>query len=252
MNTRVGKLHWHAVVLATFSMLASIWLIGMVADLADAQGSGDHSDLEHHHGFTGPGGAEDWPPRPVGSGGEMTDADPFAVPAAAPKMFALQAPEAQADGGAAQAEVPPQMAAEMVAVLGENWIRISSVAAKSGKDDFNPAEETYFSRDLNQTVIVRQWPGGPEILVFAPDELQPVITEPERVEATELGRQWLIARGLTQVESLEGFGIRALDNGELYPVRMVYVTYATSWFDDPIYSALVDLTNGVVIEGGAL
>jgi len=143
------------------------------------------------------------------------------------------------------------MAPNVAAALGQDWSEISFVEAKTGKHGGTPAERTFFSRDLNQTVIVREYPFAPEVLTFAPTVLQPVISPAEKVEASELGRQWLGEQGI-DIEGLEGFGIRALDNGELYPVRMVYVTYSVSWFEDPLFSALVDLTNGLVIEGGAL
>jgi len=235
-------------------MLMSIWAFGFIGDRAEAQQGADHSDLGHHHGFTGPGDVGDWPPRPVGSGSTMTPADAavsFAI-AAQQQAATLGGQGAGLDGLQAQAAIDDALSPAMADVLGNDWLHISSAPAKNGKDDFTPAEETFFSRSLNQTVIVRNWPGGPEILTFAPDQLQPVVTAVEEAEAAELGRAWLLDQGIDGVGSLEGFGIRALESGELHPVRMVYVTYASSWFDDPVYSALVDLTNGIVVEGGAL
>ena len=241
MNRKVGPFHVHALVLATVAMLASIWLFGLVSTDADAQGGPDHSDLAHHHGFTGPGNVADWPPRPTGAGGSMQPAEQLPPQAQAAPGIAAQALRAGV-------VIPPAVAAE----LGDDWIHISTVEGKGGKDGYIPGEKTYFSRDKNQTVIVLDYPGSQQVLTFAPDELQPVITAGETAEAAELGRQWLLDQGHAGVAELEGFGIRALDDGELAPVRMVYITYATSWFDDPIYSALVDLTNGVVVEGGVL
>lgn len=155
---------------------------------------------------------------------------------------------ARTEAAAAGAESLTQsFSPELTAALGSDWVLISSVDAIIGKDGSLPAEDTFFSRSNNQTVLVSDG----VVATFDADTVQPLIAPVERSEASELGRIWLEDRG-HDLDNLEGFGIRALDHGHLYPVRMVYVTYATSWFDDPVLSALVDLTNGQVLEGGAL
>lgn len=282
MHSPRRKIHLRAVVIATVAMIASIGAFGMIADLADSQSATDHSDLEHHHGFTGPGSQENWPPRPTGAGAMNAALDNAELPAPAAAAIArvtdqdspggilggagpvpgvdgapaIGDPNAEAAPSAEQLEAEPTaepISDDPLAIaLGADWVHISTEQYKNGKDGSTPGAETYFSRSNNQTVIVYQWPGASEIATFGAADLQPIVSKSESQQASVLGRQWLLDQGLAGVESLEGFSIRALDNGDLHPVRMVYVTYATSWFDDPLYSALVDMTNLVVIEGGSL
>lgn len=247
MKIFAGRLHFRAVAIAFGAALLSFWLFAVVTSDVDAQGQADHSDLEHSHGFTGPGDEADWPPRPTGASESMFNADANLEPdvQAAPALRAL---EHAAEAAEAAVNHAAAMSSPLEQALGEDWIHISSVEAKLGKGGSAPSEETYFSRSNNQTVMVLN---GSQVLTFSPTELQPVVSPAERAEASTLGMAWLIEQDF-DADGLEGFAIRALDHGELYPVRMVYVTFATSHFDDPIFSVLVDLTNGVVIEGGAL
>lgn len=205
----------------------------------------DPSDLDHHHGFSGPGDVAEWPPRPQGANENMVVFDPLPEdPLAAPMLRSGPAISEAAEEASALAE---DFSPALSAALGDDWVLISSSDAIVGKDGTLPAEDSYFSRSNNQTVRVIDG----VVQTFDAAELQPLIAPAERAEAAELGRQWLIEQGY-EVDGLEGFGIRPLDHGRLYSVRMVYVTYATSWFDDPVLSALVDLTNGEVVEGGLL
>jgi len=308
MDSPRGKLHLRAVMIATVAMIATIVIFGMIADRAGSQGVTDHSDLEHHHGFTGPGSEQDWPPRPTGAdvlnnvqdnfeppaslasargidepttpeedllaaggGGILAGQVPGAADADAGNADAGDADAGNADDGAddgdpaaralddeaqaepAEATPEPVVSTDPLAIaLGTDWVRISYEEGRGGKDSYTPAEETYFSRSNNQTVIVHLWPGSTDITTYAPEELQPIVSEAERVTAAEIGRQWLSEQGMTDVEGLEGFAIRAFDGESFYPVRMVYVTYATSWFDDPAFSALIDMTNLTAVEGGRL
>jgi hypothetical protein len=247
MKIFAGRLHFRAVAMAFCAAILSFWFFASLTGDAAAQGQDAHSDLEHHHGFTGPGDEADWPPRPTGASESMFDADANLEPEvqAAP---ALRAIEEAAEAAEAAIDHAASMSTPLEDALGEDWIHISSVEAKLGKGGSTPSEETYFSRSNNQTVMVLN---GSQVVTFTPTELQPVVSPAERAEASALGMAWLLEQG-HDADGLEGFGIRALDHGELYPVRMVYVTFATSHFDDPLFSALVDLTNGVVVEGGAL
>jgi len=238
MNITPRAARWGPLLLATVAAIASISVFGWVADSAGAQAAHDHSDLAHHHGFSGPGDVADWPPRPATANADLVPAD--GVVATGPGLRA----EAAA--------TPARYVSGLDAALGTDWVHISSAPGRAGKDDVRPDEEVYFSRDLNQTVIVLFWPDGPEITTYPADEVQPIVSAAERAAATELGRQWLLDEGFDEATDLEGFGIRALDDGELFPVRMVYITYAASWFDDPLYGVYVDMTNLVVADGGQL
>lgn len=241
------RAHWQRAVPLLIVVLLTLSALVIGSAFATAQGHHDHSDVDHHHGFT-PRSEQQWPPRPTGARGDMVtigDATP-GPPAFVSDVAAFPA-QARVQSSAA---MPMDQA--LAEALGEDWIHISSSPAVQGKGDFVPAEETYFSRDLNQTVIASGDPWAQDVFTFSPEELQPVIAPAETAEAAELGRAWLLERGFTGVEFYEGAGIRAFNDGEFYPTRMVYITFASDGFADPEYSALVDLTNGVVVEGGAL
>ncbi len=238
-----------ATTVARYSLAAAIiGALGLTgAMVANSEAEHDHSDLEHHDGFTPPGSEADWPPRPVGANDDLVRVDDDLVPADGDLVW-VDDVGVVTEAGSADTRLDPALASQ----LGSDWVHISSELAFVGKDGSLPAVETYFSYDLNQTVMVVTSESSNSVETFDASELQPIVAPAETVRATELGRNWLLTQGHDGARNLEGFGIRAFDDGEFYDVRMVYITFGTSGFADPEFNTLVDLTNGVVVEGGAL
>lgn len=247
ITTPFGRLHRRSVLIAFAAMLVSVGAFAVIGDIADAQGHVDHSDVDHHHGFTARGSETEWPPRPVGSS-SMTATG---VGEPSPEVAAQAGGVASQPGG----EVDPDaetVVDELGRALGRSWVFISSEDSHTGKYDSTPAIDTYFSRTHNQTVLVELWPGGRRITTYPASEFQPVVGEAERLDSIEIGRNWLLENGYPAAGALEGYVIRALDDGAFYPQRMIYATYSTSFFDDPTHFVLIDMTNLTVIEGGLL
>lgn len=231
-----------------------IWSIGL-GNSADAQNGHehDHSDLVHHDNFTPPGNREDWPPRPVGAG-PLKQANPIAAAAIGgpndPNPRALDA-----IGATAIVDVAPEAVGnpELLAALGDDFTLISHAEGQVGKYDSIGERWTWFSRSLNQTVIAELKDDGSfAIDILAIDEMQPILSRPERNWAAEIGMDWLLNNGFPEAAGLEGTAIRALDEGKFHDVRMAYVTFATDNFADPTHSVLVDLTNLVAVSGRSL
>lgn len=241
---------WQRAVPPVIVLLLTISALVIGSAFATAQNAHDHSDVDHHHGFTGSGTAQEWPPRPTSASGGTTKIDGTPAADEAPPFVGGAAALAGQAIARSAAAVPLDQA--LSEALGEEWTHISSSPASSGKGSNLPPEKTYYSRTFNHTVIATFGGGGVEVYTFEPDQVQPIIAPAETAEASELGRAWLLEQGFSGVEFYEGAGIRALNNGEFYPTRMVYITYAIDDYEDPEYSALVDLTNGIVVEGGAL
>jgi len=205
---------------------------------ANAQGAHDFSDLKHHDRFTGPGDETAWPPRPVGANSDTERV--------------IDPPSGDSAGMLSTSTVFAS-APELSAALGDDWIQISESPSRTTKNGFTGAEYTYFSRANNQTVMVIEDETGQfDVTTWDSKLMQPVVSRGERNEAAALGRDWLINNGFPEAADLEGFSIRALNDGEFYDVRMVYVTFATGSFADPTHSALVDMTNLTAVSGRAL
>jgi len=222
---------------------------------ADAQHGHDHdhSDLVHLEDFTPPGKKDNWPPRPVNAG-PLREANPIAARAIGgpnePNPVALRA-----IGAAAVVDVAPgaEDNPEILAALGEEFSIISHAKARQGKYDSVGERWTWFSRSNNQTVIAEdQGDGFLVVETLKPNEMQPIISRPERLWAAEIGMEWLLANGFPEAAGLEGTAIRALPEEGFYDVRMAYVTFATDNFADPTHSVLVDLTNLVAVSGRSL
>lgn len=239
MRTDAAKRQWLAPLVLVFGLAAVLVLTGLIGSTsANAQGAHDHSDLEHHDRFTGPGDKADWPPRPVGATSETQRV------ADAPSGDSL-------DGPTSVFAIASN--ADVVAELGTDWILVSESPARQTKNGYTGAEYTFFSRDNNHTIIViEDQIGQLDVTTWTSEQMQPIVTAAEGAEAADLGRAWLVANGFPEAADLEGFSIRALDDGQFYDVRMVYVTFSTEAFANPTHSTLVDMTNLVAISGRVL
>jgi len=189
------------------------------------------SDLDGAGRFTGPG--EVWPPRPDGAG-----------PAAL-------VPEATLiTGDSDPAEVQIAMAAA-AAELGDRWSMTDmEVAMTDGKGNTNPnaAMVEFFSLTNNQTVTVMMDSGSvTAVNLTAATDYQPVISNPEKIQAVQIARDHFVAQGVDRINDLNGYAIRAFDgdNG-YYDTRMVYISFHLDEGYLPEFVANVDLTTGTI------
>lgn len=260
MILRGLNLRWLAPVCLVFGVVLVSGLSGAGAqDSEDGHDHDhDHSDLVHHEHFTPPGGEDAWPPRPVGAP-ELQPADPMtsAERGSANTNRNAVGTNQRFPNAAGEATIAPPSAViedpEVIAALGTDFSPVSVSEAQQGKYDSIGRTWTWFSRSNNQTVVVEEdVDGSPIVSAIDASDMQPIISNQERVLAHDIGMDWLLNNGFPEAEGLQGLSIRALDDGEFYDVRMAYVTFATDNFADPTHSVLVDLTNLTAVSGRSL
>jgi len=227
------------------------------ADAQDAHAPDGHkhddSDAMHLKDFTRPGDKGDWPPRPVRAG-KLLVAHAIAKGIIGSPDDVNEIDLAAIDA-AAIVDVTPGALIDFALrlALGSEFSLISHAEPQQGKYDSIGERWTWFSRSANHTIIAELGNDGRlSVEILKAEEMQPILSRPERDWAAEIGKEWLLTNGFPEVEGLQGTAIRALDDGKFYDVRMAYVTFATDNFADPTHSVLVDLTNLVAVSGRSL
>ena len=183
-----------------------------------------------------------WPPQPLGMTGAL------ALPASA-KVGALQSVVNAARGVVMQNP-------NVRGAIGDNFIEFDGSPGDS-KSSVS-ASFLLYSYSFDETVeVVLQRSGEVTFETFQAVEYQPSEHAIEVTRAISLGRQNLINSGF-EVAGLSGTAMLAfpplseLTNADeqYYPQRIMYVTFGPGDGELPIYSALVNLSDSTVSDGG--
>lgn len=181
MTNSVQQRRWLVLLPVAVVGIIGVVLASLGGASATAQDGLDPTDVANHDKFTGPGDQDDWPPRPVGASGDLESV-------------------AMSDSAGVTSDTPAAVLADradVAAELGDDYFWLSSVPGELAKDGWVPGEHTWFSRTHNHTVVAFGDEAGDwTVSAFPLDQLQPVISRAEGVEASDLGRQWFAREGL--------------------------------------------------------
>lgn len=196
----------------------------------------DHvTALDHEGRFTGPG---EWPPRHVAAETDLI-------------RGGVRDDNGEIESRTAQVRLDGRVEA----ALGDDYMLIGSdnpiserPGAEKGELDLDRRRTLFFSYTNNQNVMV--FAEGNTVLSVETTPAaggQPPLTNDEAVTAVEIARAHWEQTGDDRIDELTGYGIRALqDNGQVFDVRMAYVSFHVDEDERPELLTYVDLTNGRV------
>ncbi len=215
---------------------------GPQAALADeAEQPDDPTVLDDEGRFTGPG--EVWPPQPKDAT-DIVERTDIGLSVLAGDDNILE----RLDEAAGAERAPSEVLASDEAVIEALGDRHNLIAAEAAADGVT--RYVYYSLSSNQTVDVTVTGDSvSELLLIAPDEFQPELSQAEKDQAVELARAHWEDRRDRRIGSLQGYSILTFKpDGSYHDTRMVYVSFHVDEDSRPELLAWVDLATGEVVR----